>query len=205
MKKIIFDFDGTLIDSRLRLFNLFSFLVPNSKMSFEEYWLLKAKGTGHKEILKNKFNFEDNDVLDFQKKWMILIEDKKFLKTDEPFILSTKTLNLLKNKGFDLVLLTARQSPENVKRQLIKFNWTDIFFDILVTEQIYSKRDLITQSNYRNEIVMMIGDTGYDIKTANDLNIFSVAVLSGFHSEETLKSYSPKLIIQSVDEIINHF
>jgi phosphoglycolate phosphatase-like HAD superfamily hydrolase len=173
-------------------------------MSFEEYWLIKEKGTSHREILKKIFNYEDNDVQVFQKKWMKLIENKKFLKTDEPFTFSTKTLLDLKKKGFDLVLLTARQYPGNVEKQLIKFNWIDLFSDILVTQQLYSKRDLIIQSNYCNEIAMMIGDTGYDIKTANDLDIFSVAVLSGFHSEKTLKKYNPKLIVNTIDEIFMH-
>jgi phosphoglycolate phosphatase len=201
MQRIIFDFDGTLIDSRQRLFKLFSFLIPHSTLSYEEYWIIKGNGVGHSEILKNKFSFNNDDILSFQKDWMKLIEDDKYLEMDVPFHFSTKSLRDLKNKGFDLVLLTARQYPVKVQQQLDNFNWSCLFSDILVTEQLYSKKDLLIKSNYHEQSIMMIGDTGYDIKTANDLNIFSVGVLTGFHSSETLRKYSPKKIVDSIEEI----
>lgn len=201
MQKIILDFDGTLIDSRYRLFSLFTFLVPNSTLTFEEYWVIKGRGISHADILKNTFNYEDNEILLFQKRWLELIEDDFFLKTDEPIKFVTETLIKLKMKGFDLVLLTARQYPKKVEQQLLKFNWSNLFKDVLVTQQIFSKEELIIKSNYRNEAVMMIGDTGLDIKTANNLDIFSVAVLSGFQSKITLKKYDPKLIVNTVNDV----
>ncbi len=201
MKKIIFDFDGTLIDSRQRLFNLFSFLVPNSSLSFEEYWLIKERGISHKEILNNIFDFNDEDILSFHKDWMKLIEDEYYLEFDRPFHFSSDLLIDQKKKGFELVLLTARQFPEKVEQQLINFKWIDLFSDILVTQQLKSKKELLLESNYHKDAIMMIGDTGYDITTANDLNIFSVGVLTGFHSFETLKRYHPKKIVESVNEI----
>ena len=130
-----------------------------------------------------------------------LIEDDKYLEMDVPFYFSTKSLRDLKNRGFDLVLLTARQYPVKVQQQLDNFNWSCLFSDILVTEQMYSKKELLIKSNYHEQSIMMIGDTGYDIKTANDLNIFSVGVLTGFHSSETLRKYSPKKIVDSIEEI----
>lgn len=202
MGKIIFDLDGTLIDSRQRLFKLFSFLVPHSTLSYEEYWLIKGKGIGHKELLKNKFDFEDSDILFFHEKWMKFIEDDDYLKMDQPFPFATQTLINLKQKGFDLVLLTARQYSNKVEQQLINFNWLNIFSDILVTRQLYSKKELLIKSSHHKEAKMMIGDTGYDIATANDLNILSVGVLTGFHSLETLKKYNPKIILKSIDEIL---
>ena len=44
--KIFFDLDGTLIDSKLRMYNLFQELVPQSNLTFVEYW----------EYKKNKFS-----------------------------------------------------------------------------------------------------------------------------------------------------
>ena len=59
---IIFDFDGTLIDSKERLFKLFSFLVPQSNLDFKAYWELKKQGIGHAEILEKHFNYQSNAI-----------------------------------------------------------------------------------------------------------------------------------------------
>ena len=41
--KIFFDLDGTLINSKMRLYSLFQELVSASNLSFDEYWNLKKK------------------------------------------------------------------------------------------------------------------------------------------------------------------
>ena len=53
--KLFIDFDGTLVNSKERLYNLFQFLVPSSGFSFDEYWARKKKGISHKVILLQEF------------------------------------------------------------------------------------------------------------------------------------------------------
>jgi phosphoglycolate phosphatase len=72
---IFFDLDGTIFDSKERLYRLFQELVPQSNLTFEEYWSLKRNKIGHKTIIANYF--KDIDFIQFEKKWMELIETKK--------------------------------------------------------------------------------------------------------------------------------
>ena len=44
---IFFDLDGTLIDSKLRLYSLFQKLVPESILTYDEYWKYKMNKISH--------------------------------------------------------------------------------------------------------------------------------------------------------------
>ena len=48
---LIFDLDGTLIDSRLRLYNLFQQLVPTSELTYQDYWAFKQEKVSNEDIL----------------------------------------------------------------------------------------------------------------------------------------------------------
>ncbi len=194
---IIFDFDGTLIDSKERLFKLFSFLVPESELNFEDYWTLKKKGIGHAEILEKKFKFQSNDIQQFQIKWHQEIEQPKWINYDTPILgVEDKLMSLFENHQLHLV--TARQSYETAINQINKFQWNKYFKSILVTKQEKEKSQLILENIEIKKEDWIIGDTGKDILTGKTLQINTAAVLTGFLSEEKLKSYNPDIIIDSV-------
>ena len=51
---LFFDLDGTLLNSRKRLYTLFQDLIPESKLSIDEYWDLKRDKIDHKTILMER-------------------------------------------------------------------------------------------------------------------------------------------------------
>jgi len=195
--KIFLDFDGTLIDSRQRLYYLFQRLVPNSKLSFEEYWVLKRNGNSH-ELLFKRF-FPTNDYEMFEQSWMQLIETKEFLDLDFPYVNVSGYLANLK-KDNNLYLVTSRQFIEGVVYQLKRFEWDMFFDDVLVTKQKFRKEDLVKSVMSPGEKGCMIGDTGKDIQTAKNLGLFSVGVYSGFLSREILVKYQPDILKSCITE-----
>jgi phosphoglycolate phosphatase len=203
MKRIIFDFDGTLIDSRERLFKLFSDLEPDSKLTFEDYWNLKRDGESHEKILNrlkgNKY-FEQSN---FEAKWMELIEDNNYLNLDTPFEGVTQLLERLRSDGYDLWLLTARQHSSKVGAQLLNFGWHNMFSKTMVTGQILTKKALLLDETPDFKSSIMIGDTGKDIMTAQEVGAYSIAVLSGFLSLEKLKTYKPNEFLNNVTELFS--
>ena len=64
---IFFDLDGTLIDSRLRLYKLFQDLVSSSNLTFSDYWNLKRNKISHKKILTTKFAYSEKDFCNLKK------------------------------------------------------------------------------------------------------------------------------------------
>jgi phosphoglycolate phosphatase len=199
---IFFDLDGTLIDSKRRLYNLFQFLVPDSKLTYTEYWRLKKQEINHKTILLNNLNFSNDEIEKFELKWMELIENDDWLILDKPFKNVTKKLKKLKFKN-QLILVTARQYPIKVYDQITRFGWQSIFNHIFVTEQKKEKIKLILEKKNLNIQTsdIFIGDTGKDILTGKALGIKTVAVLSGFLNEKSLKKYNPDCIIKNINQL----
>jgi phosphoglycolate phosphatase len=194
---IFFDLDGTLINSKLRLFNLFNSLVTDSVYTFEEYWEIKQNKFSHQEILVNHFGYTENQFKVFQEKWMCEIEKKEWLNLDVPFDGVTQYLtNMMKYA--DLYIVTARQSKERVSEQLNLFGWKEIFKKVLVTSQVTSKAELIHLNVKINKNDWIVGDTGNDIMTGKKLGISTAAVLSGFINKSCLLKYQPDLILENV-------
>jgi phosphoglycolate phosphatase len=198
--KIFFDLDGTLIDSKLRLYSLFQELVPESNLTYEEYWKYKKSKFSHLMLLNQIFNFDQNKIEEFEIKWMKLIETDSSLKLDKPIEGATEYLIQLKEKGIILSIVTARQYKEKVFSQLTQFGWENIFNEVLVTEQINKKEELIKPFLSPCNDNWIIGDTGMDINVGKKLGIKTVAVLSGFQNEEVLSSYKPDYIFKNIIE-----
>lgn len=201
MDKIIFDLDGTLLDSRKRLYTLFKHLVPELNLSFSEYWDIKMRGANHKELINSKLG-EPNEFnhLEFQENWMGLIESENYLALDIPYSESSIVLETLRNKGIKIFLCTARQSISGVVHQLQKFNLLNYFEDIYVTEQKKSKIDLLNNNiNWGDSF--FVGDTSQDIQLAKSFGGVSIAVTSGFRSREYLSRFTPDYLINDIAQL----
>ncbi|MFY0604276.1 MAG: HAD family hydrolase [Flavobacteriaceae bacterium] len=202
MMQVFFDFDGTLIDSRKRLYELFKHLVPESHFTFDEYWELKRAGIGHSEILKKKWGYTQGQIIQFTNNWMRLIEEEDWIKYDVPIDGVTEYLEFLSNKNIELYLITNRQKKEILIDQIKHLEWERFFKKILVTEQKITKSDCIKPYIINNNNCFLIADTGQDIKEGNSLGIHTVAVSSGFLSKEKLEQYNPESIIDDVTKFI---
>jgi len=195
---IIFDLDGTLIDSKQRLYQLFQHLVPASTLTFQQYWQFKHNRLSNELILSTEFSYADPDIQRFVSAWMGLIESPKFLSMDANFKGVKETLRRLGAQA-RLYVCTARQSRESAVVQLESLGLSSYFESLMVTEQKYSKTSIIErQISDLTPADWLIGDTGSDIKVAHALGINSCAVLSGFMSHEALLTYRPTRIIDSV-------
>ncbi|MGI2148273.1 HAD family hydrolase [Shewanella baltica] len=197
---IILDFDGTILNSKRRLYELFQQLFTLSDLSFEEYWIFKQAGISNQEILSREFGLSVLKQAEFTKNWMELIETEKFLDFDLLFSDAKKALTELASE-YSLHLCTARQNEKAVSIQLQKFGIIKLFDNVLVTKQKMSKKELIEQNIIdidRND--WLVGDTGEDIKVGKSLGIRTCVVTCGFLSREILELYQPELIINSVGD-----
>jgi phosphoglycolate phosphatase len=203
---IIFDLDGTLIDSRMRLYRLFQQLVPASVFTFDEYWTLKKSRHSHNHILVSHFGLDSAAIENFLGEWMKLIETEEFLALDEPFPDIEATLTRLGERA-SLHLCTARQFRGSALVQLDRLKLLPHFEQILVTGQKLTKEDLIRRHvPDLSSHDWIIGDTGKDIQTGKALGIKTCALLSGFMSETALRGYQPDIVLGSATDFApGHF
>ena len=199
---IIFDLDGTLIDSEVRLYQLFNHLAPTSHLSHVQYWELKKNKFSHEMILKEILGLSEENVTQFVRAWMHLIESPSFLALDTVFPHVQDTLVRL-GEHASLHLCTARQYRLRTLEQLSNLGLLSYFQQIMVTEQQHSKAFLFRkQVRTLRSKDWILGDTGKDILAGKELGIKTCAVLNGFLSKNKLIEYRPDLIIESVADFL---
>jgi len=197
---VYFDLDGTLLESRPRLYELFRFLVPSCRFTFDEYWHLKRQRITHRQLLKEFYQYTDLQIDEFEVHWMNRIEDDIWLALDKPFEGIQQYLTKLKQE-YHLYLVTARQFEDKTLAQLETFGFLDLFNMVLVTCQKESKSQLINRHLKMDSRDWLIGDTCEDILEGKKLGIRTAGVLSGFISKEKLKSCGPDIIIDKVTNL----
>lgn len=200
MMQLYLDFDGTLIDSRPRQYRLFCELAPACKLTFENYWHIKRQRFNQGEMLRRYCGYEDSAIPEFHKNWMQEIESPTRLDEDTPLPEVDAFLRRAAMKH-SLILVTARQEPTLVAKQLNKFGWTDLFAQVLVTKHRSSKEALIRTSCPPVSTAIMVGDTGEDVIAGKALNITTVAVSSGVLNAEVLREYAPDFLFDSVIDL----
>lgn len=196
--KIIFDLDGTLICSKKRLYELFCDLTNSRELSFSDYWEFKFSGCSNQDILKNEFDYPEEKINKFVTLWMNKIEDSYYLEMDTVIEGLKEFLEKISINN-QLYICTARQSVVQVKAQLKSLTILEFFEEIFVTEQRFTKTELLLNSGIafsKND--WFVGDTGHDIKTGQQLGMKTCAVLSGFMSETALLAYGPNKIFKNL-------
>jgi phosphoglycolate phosphatase len=202
---IFFDLDGTLLDSKERLFRLFSDITKQSILNFDDYWELKRAMYDHRKILRDFLHYSFDRIDSFEKQWMLLIESDEYLLFDRPFSFTVLVLQNLTAKGFNLYVITARQDKLRTMQQLDNNGLTSYFSKVLITETTKSKTKLILESGVclvQNDL--FVGDTGIDIKTAKEIGIRSMAVLSGFRNKSVLLKYKPDYIENDIQAVLKY-
>jgi len=200
MKCIFFDLDGTLLDSKERLYKLFSYLVPENTLNFDDYWKIKRDQKEHHSILKEYYNYSKEAIAGFEQIWLSEIEQPQWLQYDKPFDWVADFLSYL-HPNYRLYVVTARQSEKALKKQLSQYEWNKFLTDILVTKQQIEKYDLINSISMNREKSWMVGDTGKDIQAGQKVGIKTAGVLTGFRNRESLQKYNPDIIVESANEL----
>lgn len=201
---IIFDLDGTIIDSSDRLYNLFQFLVPESNFTKNEYWDLKRDKVDHEHIID--FYFPNVDFGQFNDGWMKLIENRSYIESDKLFPDTVQTLESL-HKLNNLVLLTARQSKEMLLYELDRLGIRQYFECILITERKCDKLTLLDEAIKsgrfnKNPNDLFVSDMGKDIMAGKKGGYRTVAITHGFMRRIRLEEYEPDYIIDELNELV---
>ncbi len=207
-KIILFDLDGTLIDST-------DAIVSTFKHSFNE---LNFNFNGTEQDIKNLIGYPldimyKNLGVDETKVWDFVDSYKNRYR-----IISKEQTTLLENayEAVELASKIARVSVVTTKTRMYTiplldhFNITQFFEIITGRENVQNPKPhpepiLITleQMKYDKNIhdVWMIGDTKLDLIAANDANINSIGVLCGYGERDELLKYTNYIENNSLDAV----
>ena len=216
-KFIIFDMDGTLIDSAPDLARAVNFMLESlGKKTFSQksidFWvgngaatLVKRALSGSREVDESMFSFElftkALDIfLDYYAKNLI-VETKLFPNVKE-------TLKELQTRGYKFALVTNK--PFDFVEPMLKELEIVEYFELILGGDSLDKRKPDPQPlfhtckklGFKVKETVMIGDSKNDILAANNANMDSIALTYGYNYGESVKEYNPTWVYDDFSDIL---
>ncbi len=206
---ILFDFDGTLVDSSEGIFKSLSY-------AFEFY----GHGKPSNDLLKNfigpplhysfsKFcGFDDQHCLEMTEKYRERYRAKGYLES-KLYDGVPELLKELKNQGYRLA--TASSKPIKFVNDICKAFDIKKYFDFIGATQFDNIKEnkAMVVENAMKELggdltnTLMVGDTKFDIDGAHKVGLPCCAVLYGFGTIEDFKEYKAEYIVEKASEILD--
>lgn len=191
-RKIAFDLDGTLLDSRKRHSIVMSFVLKDFGLNIntDDLVLFKAEKRNNLEWLISK-GIQEDLAKQIQQKWIENIEQDVFLSDD---ILYPDSIDILKKLSVnnDLYLITARNNVKKTYEQLKALKINQYFEEIKIVTS--DKRSTNAKSDFliENKIEILVGDTEVDYEAAKLAKIDFYYRFGGFRSMKFLSNLNVK-------------
>ena len=211
-KLIIFDVDGTLMDSESDVYICFNHVLKNNlnieitKEEFEKLAGLSLEKS-FSSILPDK---NENLAKELTKKYrQYYIDEKHFLDNTTLFEGVRETLSNLKKQGFILTIATGK-AQRAVDYMLQYFKLDEIDLAVGIGESNFKNKPdpevvnhILEEFNISQEDAIIIGDSPVDILAGKNANIDTIAVSFGYDSIENLKKFNPTVSIDKFEELNN--
>ena len=200
IKLLVFDFDGTLADSRKILFNL---IVKELKL--KNYNI-------NQKFISDFGNRPLDDVLHFihiKEKVMptLLRSIKGKFKEYAGRIILARNIRKLKKIRIKKIILS--NNSKKVVRKVLKMNGIRLFSEVYGAEEFDKKQDMfrkiINKSGLKPHEIVYVGDRPIDAKLARKMGCYSILIsnkISWSSREDILKS-RPDFIVGDISEISN--
>lgn len=185
MKRVVFDFDGTLLNSRerhvivlkdcLRFFGIFD-------ANLDEYMIYKADGNSTYAFLCNKLMLSEDLADKISKRWISMIELDSYLAKDSLYMDAIDTLQYCSSIA-ELYLLSARSNGEELYRQVERMGLRDYFCEVICVSPRHATTEKINVLR-RIKPCVIVGDTEVEYQAAQEVGISCYLLNRGFRSKE---------------------
>jgi len=209
VKAILFDLDGTLVDSSEAIIRAVEKVLESKGLTCDRVKVASIIGLP----LENIFGVLAPNLSE-QEIWQLVHEYRKYyiahhLENTTIYPSAQMVLRRLKAKGFKLGIVTAKYR-EPVMDVLSYFGIAELF-DVIVTgyEVIRHKPapDIVFEAAKRLRVdpkqCVVVGDSPLDVQAGKQAGAFTIAVLSSTYTRTQLKDARPTIIIRELEEILH--
>lgn len=206
---IIFDWDGTLVDSIARIVaSIRSSIQDVGLPSLDDHQLKDIIGLGLPEVMQVLYPYESKAIHSqlCERYTHYFLQESNIPVRSFPGV--DAALGKLSSQGLMLAIATGK-SRKGLTRSLQATDWDQYFTYSRCADETLSKphpkmlEELLEETSVRPENALMIGDTEYDLEMAQLAGVDRVAVSYGVHELSRLKQYKPKLIIDHMHELVD--
>jgi len=206
LELIIFDFDGTLIDSVPDLTASINHMYSYYNLpSVDENTVAKWLGDGVEKLVERALNYYN---IDYSEEALKIFKDyysKNYAVNTRLYPYAKEVLEYLKNK-YKLALITNKPYEfVNPILDKLKINYFDL---ILGGNSLKEKKPspypiyyTCEKLNIPTSKTAIVGDSKNDILAGKNAGIKTIAVTYGYNFGEKIEEYTPDIIINSLKEL----
>lgn len=206
-KLVIFDWDGTLMDSVERIISSMQSAAKTVGLTIPSSEEVKQIiGLSLNVGLKKLFSTISTEQLD-----AMLVEYKyQYLEGDQtptPLFDNAMSLLLSLKQERKLLAVATGKGREGLNRVLQISDTNHLFNTTRCAGEMPSKPDpemlnsILAELSIAPHEALMIGDTSHDLEMAKNAGIDSIGVTFGVHDKDVLQQYAPKAIVDSISEL----
>jgi len=191
---ILFDLDGTLIDSTDAIVDTFhhSFEVHNYKKVDDE--AIKALIGYPLDIMYEELGVGKNKIWDYVSTYK---EEYQKISTIKTHMLPNATQAVQKASQFATLGIVTTKTGKYSKILMEHFGLMEYFEVLIGREDVINPKPheepiikALENMNTKNREIWMIGDTKLDLISAKNAKIKSIGVLTGYDDFDTLKKFT---------------
>jgi len=211
---LIFDWDGTLVDSIERIVTSLQFASKNTiDIAVSESQARNVIGLGlseaietlHPEMDKLKHATELNQIAEAYRQHYLYKNS-----VPAPLFAGVETLlNELCDDGYTLAISTGK-SRSGLQQSINEHQLARYFATTKCAGENKSKphpemlHEILLELNFSAAQTLMIGDSEHDLKMANNANMKSIGVTHGVHDAKTLEKHDPLICLNDITELSNY-
>jgi phosphoglycolate phosphatase len=206
-KLLIFDWDGTLIDSEAKIVSCIQRAIKFEKMAEKTYQDIRnVIGLELEVLVGTLFPGTGQKKVDAVMKGYYKYFFSENASQSQPFPDVKKAICSLSNQGFLMAIATGK-NRRSFESELSALDMKKYFSVTKTAEETDSKpspmmvKEIVAECNVAPSQVLIIGDSIYDIEMAKNAEIDVLAVACGVHDSERLLKYNPVGLIQSVADL----
>ena len=207
MKLLVFDWDGTLIDSADRIISCMRQAAADLTLPKPAAEAVRdIIGLGLPEALEKLFGrLSDEQQRQMRQRYAFYYIEQDDTPT-EFFPGVIEGLTRLRERGYQLAVATGK-SRQGLDRVLAETATAELFDYSRCADETRSKphplmlEQLLQAAKLEPHQALMVGDTEYDLEMATNAGVASVGVSYGSHHPERLALHNPRLVIDHFGEL----
>ena len=210
-KGIIFDLDGTLINSIYDIADSLNQVLAEKHFSTHSLEIIQSFiGTGIKDLVQRALHPENRDEATILSCLASLrkVYRENCLNKTRHYAGITELLDKLKRRQIKLAILSNK--PHEMTCPMVDALLPNYFEIVLGVKEDGIKKPepkgalaICGKWGIKPEETIFVGDSGVDMQTATNANMFGVGVLWGFRDKDELLSHGAKKLIKDPGKLLD--
>ncbi|MCM0625214.1 pyrophosphatase PpaX [Lysinibacillus sp. OL1_EC] len=206
VKALLFDFDGTLLNTNDLIIQTFMHVL-NERFpgQYSPKDCLKFIGPSLKQTFNDIAPGEEDDLIEMYRAWNIAHHDD--LVSQYPDVVST--LEQLKAQGIKLAIVSTKRN-ETIDRGLAILGATQLFDVRIGTDDVNNVKPdpepvllALERLGIEKDYAIMIGDNSHDIEAGHRAGVRAAGVAWAIKGEAYLQQYQPEYMLQHMSDLFD--